>query len=259
MNEEKLWTEYMTRKKKIRSIYRQRRRVATGPRWLTFFGKIGIVLLLILAIPVVLILVFRWVPVPTSAFMLAHMMKGKKPVYQWVGYKKIAPTVPIAVVASEDQNFPYHWGFDFKAIGEAYGDRLRGESMRGASTISQQTAKNLFLWSGRTWLRKGLEAGLTLVIELCWPKQRILEVYLNIAQFGPNIFGIEEASRTYFHRSASRITARQAALLAAMLPDPRHYRISPPTAYMRQRAAHIQHQVRLLGGPSYLTSLPSNE
>jgi monofunctional biosynthetic peptidoglycan transglycosylase len=217
-----------------------------------FFRWVAAGLLTALAMPVLLIVILRWAPVPVTAFMVGQWMKGQKPEYHWVSWSDISSRMPISVVASEDQNFPHHWGFDFKAINKAIEDYNRNGRMRGASTISQQTAKNLFLWSDKSLLRKGLEAGLTLAIELCWPKQRILEVYLNIAQFGPDIFGVGAASRKYFNVPPSRLNAGQAALLAATLPNPSRYRITPPSPFMRQRAADIQHQVALLGGPGYL-------
>jgi len=203
----------------------------------------------------VMILMLRWVPVPTSAFMIGHILDGKKPAYKWVAWADMAATIPIAVVAAEDQRFPQHWGFDFKAIADALETNHRRSNPRGASTISQQVTKNLFLWPGRSWVRKGLEAALTATIELCWPKRRILEVYLNIAQFGPDIFGVAAASRHYFGVSPARLNQRQAATLAAVLPNPNGYRVAPPSPYIRQRAADIQRQVRLLGGPAYLADL----
>ncbi len=202
-----------------------------------------------------LIVLLRWVPVPFSAFMVGHFISGEKVDYDWVPYSRIARAMPIAVVASEDQRFPDHWGFDFEAIADAMEHNSNHKRIRGASTISQQVAKNLFLWPGRSWVRKGLEAALTLAIEGCWPKRRILEVYLNIAQFGPNTFGVGAASRRYFGRPPARLSSYQAALLAAVLPNPNQYKVSPPSAYVWQRAADIQEQVRLLGGPSYLARL----
>jgi monofunctional glycosyltransferase len=202
-----------------------------------------------------LILLLRWVPVPTSAFMLSHHWRGASVKYEWVPLRAIAPSMPIAVVASEDQRFLLHRGFDFDAIAEAMAENRQRPRPRGASTISQQVAKNLFLWPRASWLRKGLEAGLTATIELCWPKRRILEVYLNIAQFGPGIFGVAAASQHYFGIPPSQLDGRQAALLAAILPSPNRYTIKPPSPYMLQRSLQIQEQVRLLGGPDYLSVL----
>lgn len=246
MNSNWFYTDYLRRNNLLESPGRRRRPHVF--RWMVRG------LLTALAVPVVLILIFRWAPVPITAFMLGHWMEKQKPVHQWVAWNEISSAVPIAVVASEDQNFPNHWGFDFEAINKAIEDYNHHGRMRGASTISQQTAKNLFLWSDKSWVRKGLEAVLTVAIELCWSKQRILEVYLNIAQFGPDIFGIAAASREYFNIPPSKLNAGQAALLAAMLPNPGRHQISPPSSFMRERAADIQRQVELLGGPGYLAS-----
>ncbi|MFZ1984671.1 MAG: monofunctional biosynthetic peptidoglycan transglycosylase [Desulfatitalea sp.] len=215
----------------------------------------GIGLMGVVAALLFVVVLLRWVPVPTSAFMLGQMLRGNSIEYDWVPLSKIAPSMPISVVAAEDQRFPDHYGFDFEAISDAMKQNRRRNRPRGASTISQQVAKNLFLWSGRSWVRKGLEAGLTVAIEQCWPKRRILEVYLNIAQFGPNTFGVAAASQHYFGKPPSRLNAYQAALLAAVLPNPKKYKVRPPSSYVWQRAADIQEQVRLLGGPAYLAGL----
>jgi monofunctional biosynthetic peptidoglycan transglycosylase len=202
-----------------------------------------------------LLVVLRWIPLPTSAFMLLHKLNGNPVHYDWVPMGKISPQLAIAAVASEDQRFTKHWGIDLKAISEAIEDNRQRSQPRGASTISQQVAKNLFLWSGKSMMRKGLEAALTVAIELCWSKRRILEVYLNIAQFGPNIFGADAASRKIFGIPPSQLTGYQSALLVSVLPNPKHYRALPPTPYISQRAANIQRQVRLLGGRAYLSEL----
>jgi monofunctional biosynthetic peptidoglycan transglycosylase len=175
--------------------------------------------------------------------------------YQWADWKGISPYVAIAVVAAEDQKFLMHRGFDLDSIKEAMRQNPHRRAPRGASTISQQVAKNLFLWPGRNLLRKGLEACLTLLIEFLWPKQRILEVYLNIAQFGPGIFGVRSASEIYFHRSPSQLDLHEAALLAAVLPNPERFDLENPSAYVRDRAEKIQEEVRMLGGPEYLEGL----
>jgi monofunctional biosynthetic peptidoglycan transglycosylase len=194
-----------------------------------------------------LVLPWRWLPPPTSAFMLQH----RGPVQQrWVAMAQIAPALPIAVVAAEDQRFPEHHGFDFDSISKAL--REDRSKLRGASTITQQLAKNLFLWPGRSIVRKALEAYFTVLLELTWPKQRILEVYLNIVEFGPGIYGAEAASHSFFHRPARRLSTAQAALLAAVLPNPKRFSAQRPSAYVRQRAAHISQQVRALGGSGYL-------
>ena len=214
------------------------------------WGVLGFVAALFL-----LLLIFRWIPIPTSAFILGHQWKGGRPEYTWVAWQHISATMPIAVVAAEDQRFLEHWGFDLEAIAEAIQENRWRAKPRGASTISQQVAKNLFLWHNSSWLRKGLETGLTVAIEICWPKRRILEVYLNIAQFGPRTFGVHAASRRYFDIPPSRLDGRQAALLAAVLPSPGNYSLAPPSEFVRQRADQIQQQVRLMGGPAFLAPL----
>jgi len=195
-------------------------------------------------------LVLRWVPPPTSAYMLRAA--AGRAAYQWVSYNRISHHLPIAVVAAEDQKFPRHMGFDFNAIGKALDENKRRVRPRGASTISQQVAKNLFLWPGRSYLRKGFEAYFTVVIELLWPKRRILEVYLNIAEFGNGVYGVEAASRTYFNKPASQLYKSEAALLAAVLPNPSKLKAAAPSAYVRQRAMEIEAQMDQLGGPAYL-------
>ncbi len=160
--------------------------------------------LLLAALAVLQVLILRVVPPFTSAFMLASDAPEVR--YDWVPWERIAPAAALAMVAAEDQKFPEHWGFDFEAIDKALDHNKRSRRVRGASTISQQTAKNLFLWSGRSYLRKGLEVGYTVLIELLWPKRRVLEVYLNVAQFGPGVYGVEAAAQTYFRKPAARLT-----------------------------------------------------
>jgi monofunctional biosynthetic peptidoglycan transglycosylase len=165
----------------------------------------------------------------------------------------ISPQMALAVMAAEDQKFPDHWGFDVAAIEKALShNEKRPTRIRGASTLSQQTAKNLFLWDGRSWLRKGLEAGLTSGIELVWTKRRILTVYLNIVEFGDGVFGVEEASQRFFHKPAKRLTAAEAALLAAVLPNPHRFRADAPSGYVAQRQQWIMRQMRQLGGEGFL-------
>ena len=221
----------------------------TRLRWLA--GGLAAVVLANLLV----VLLLRWVNVPLSAFMLWHKLDGRQPVYEWVDWSRISPAMPIAVVAAEDQRFLSHHGFDFKAIAEALEENKYRRRPRGASTLSQQVARNLFLWHGGGWLRKGLEAVLTVAIETCWPKKRILEVYLNIAQFGPHIFGVDAASQAYFGIAPADLDTTQAALLAAVLPGPGRYRIDPPSPYVQQRAAEIDQQVRMLGGPAFQAAL----
>ncbi|MNI56368.1 Penicillin-binding protein 2D [compost metagenome] len=171
----------------------------------------------------------------------------------WVSMDDISPQMALAVMAAEDQKFPEHWGFDVAAIEKAFShNERRPTRIRGASTLSQQTAKNLFLWDGRSWLRKGLEAGLTSGIELVWTKRRILTVYLNIVEFGDGVFGVEEASQRFFNKPAKRLTASEAALLAAVLPNPHRFKANAPSGYVVQRQQWIMRQMRQLGGEGFL-------
>ena len=205
---------------------------------------------------VALVLPWRWIAPPTTAFIArAHVDRaGAAAVhYRWRSWDEISPHLAIAVVAAEDQKFPSHHGFDFESISKAVRDRF--SRPRGASTISQQVAKNLFLWRERSFLRKGLEAYLTALIEGLWPKRRILEVYLNVAEFGPGVFGAGAASEVFFGRRAAALTPEDAALLAAVLPSPGRMSPSRPSAYVRKRAIEIQEAVRKLGGTRYLRDL----
>jgi len=166
--------------------------------------------------------------------------------YRWVDRREIAPAAARAVIAAEDQRFLEHFGLDLASIEKALETYRAGGELRGASTITQQVAKNLFLWNGRSLVRKGLEAYFALVIELLWPKERILEMYLNIAEFGPSVFGIEAAAERFFGADASRLDPRQAALLAAVLPNPKLMHAARPSAHVRTRQAEILEQMRLL-------------
>jgi monofunctional biosynthetic peptidoglycan transglycosylase len=216
--------------------------------------------LLLLATTVILIL--RWVDPPTSAFMIRHWLLAERPAsaqqrlyHEWVPADQIPAEVKLAVIAAEDQRFPTHTGFDLVEMKNALERWRNGGLLRGASTVSQQTAKNLFLWPGSDWLRKGLEAPLTLMIEMLWPKERILEVYLNIAQFGPDTYGVGAASWRFFDRPVFTLETAEAALLAAVLPNPTIYRVKAPSAQVRRKAAWIQRQMRNLGGSAYLEAL----
>ena len=199
------------------------------------------------------IVVLRWFDPPTSAFMIRDRFDvwlgpDSYPLRQrWVPFRQIATAAKRAVIAAEDQKFPYHFGFDFDSIANAFDEREKGERVRGASTITQQVAKNLFLWPSQDWLRKGIEAYLTVVIEICWPKQRTLEVYLNIAQFGKGVYGVGAASDAYLHKSPAALGVADAALLAAVLPNPLRFRVATPSAYVRRRQAWIQRQVQHQG------------
>ena len=205
------------------------------------------------------VLLLRWIPPVTSAFMVSRRVDALlqrdwdfQLRYTWRSSENISRNLPIALVAAEDQTFPDHHGFDFKAIDKAMKNNQRGRNVRGASTISQQVAKNLFLWKGRSYVRKGLEAWYTVLIEVLWPKQRILEVYANIAEFGDGVYGAEAAARTYFGKPAAKLTPSESARMAAVLPSPRRYSVAKPGAYVQRRARWIERQVRHLGGPAYL-------
>src|SRR5271163_844418 len=205
------------------------------------------------------VLLFRWIDPPYSAFMAvaqlsAWVSRDSTYVFRhtWVDLQRISPNLALAVVASEDQKFPEHWGFDVEAIEKAYELNQHSHRVRGASTISQQVAKNLYLWSGRSYFRKGLEAYFTLLIEGFWPKRRILEIYLNVAEFGDSTYGAEAAAERFFHRPASRLSRSDAAVLAAVLPNPTHWSAAAPSRYVLERRDWILNQMQALGGPEML-------
>ena len=220
-------------------------------RYFTWFiAWCGLFVLLVL-------LLFRFVNPPTSAFMLAYLVTdtNSELQHEWVTLSDISPWMPLAVVASEDQRFPEHHGVDFAAIRKAVSEHKKGQGLRGASTITQQTAKNLFLWNGRSFVRKALEAGLAIAIDALWPKRRILEVYLNIAEFGRGVYGVQAASKRYFGISASQLSQTQAARLAAVLPNPKVLSAAQPSAYVWGRVAWIRGQMEQLSGLRYLRDL----
>jgi monofunctional biosynthetic peptidoglycan transglycosylase len=228
-------------------------------RWRKLLRWLGILALAWLASTWLVVLVLRFVPPWTSAVMVerqfsawVHGDRDFRLRQHWVPWKNISPWVPLAMVAGEDQKFPYHHGFDFDSIDKAIDAADDGRRLRGASTISQQTAKNLFLWNGRSFVRKGLEAYFTVLIELTWPKRRILEVYVNIAEFGNGIYGVGAASEAYFHAPPAQLGPAQAARLAAVLPSPRRLHVDRPSAYVMRRANWIQQQMGQLGGPGYV-------
>lgn len=205
------------------------------------------------------VLALRWFDPPTTAFMLQRLYSDEHDrielQHEWRDLNQIAPSMAMSVIASEDQKFTDHWGFDVAAIQQVIEDGQAGKAMRGASSISQQLAKNLFLWSGRSWVRKGLEVYFTAAIEVMIPKRRILELYVNVAEFGDGIYGVEAAAQSIFGVPAESLSAYQSALLAARLPAPKRYAIKPPSNYMNKRARWIQQQVKQLGGEAYLDSL----
>ncbi len=223
----------------------QRRKRWVRASYLVIVGAVGL--------PILIVLPWRWLEPPASAFMMRAQAEGVEVDQRWVPWEAISPHLPIAVVASEDQKFPEHRGFDTESIRSALEEE--GSKGRGASTISQQVVKNLFLWSGRSWTRKGLEAYLTVFVEVLWPKQRVLEIYLNIAEFGTGIFGAEAAAEGFFNKPASQLSAREAALMAAVLPSPKRMSPSRPSPYVEERADWILRQMEQLGGPSYLDAM----
>jgi monofunctional biosynthetic peptidoglycan transglycosylase len=204
-------------------------------------------LLAFLVAPPALLLIYRAVPVPMTPLMVIRLIQGEGLRKDWVSLDEIAPALPQAVIAAEDNRFCEHFGFDWEELEGQIDALLAGERARGASTITMQTAKNLFLWPGRDFMRKALEAWLTPQIELLWPKRRILEVYLNVAEFGPGVYGAEAAARAYFDKPASALGAREAALLAAVLPSPRSWSPARPTAYVQSRARTIRTRIDQLG------------
>lgn len=216
-------------------------------------------LLILVLFSVALVLPFRWIDPPISMVMLERSWQQRGTHYhldkRWLSWNEIPRHAALAAVVSEDQNFPNHYGFDIKAIQKAFADRERRGSLRGASTISQQVARNMYLWTDRSWLRKGLEVWFTGLVELCWPKQRILEIYLNIAEWGDGVFGVGAASRHHFGVPAAQLSNWQSALLASSLPSPLKYNPAAPAPHLIERANWNLSQQRRLGGRTWLASL----
>ncbi len=208
------------------------------------------------------VLLLRFINPWTSSKMLSNKVelifsdaKDKQVHFEWSDYEDISAYMPLAVIAAEDQKFPEHFGFDFSSIEKALEQNEKRKNKRGASTITQQVAKNLFLWQGKSYVRKGLEAYYTLLIELLWSKQRIVEVYLNIAEMGNNVYGVEAASQIYLKKSAKELTKNNAALIAAVLPNPNKFSIKKPSAYTVKRQLWILNQMRQLGNVKFLEKL----
>lgn len=201
------------------------------------------------------VIAYRFIP-PLYTWHMAGVYFSEGSVnYNWVSMEEISPWAGVAVIAAEDQKFPVHHGFDMEAIKKVIDEREQGKSGRGASTISQQVSKNLFLWHGRNFFRKGLEAYYTVLIEYLWPKERILEVYLNIAQLGPDVFGVEKASEIYWKKSAKDIDIQEAALLAAVLPNPVRFSAAKPSGYINRRKNWIVRQSYQIGGKKIIEDL----
>lgn len=242
-------------------------------RWRRWLWRVALVFVVLTGLQVLLL---RFVDPPFTAFMAARQFEAWRDgefafriAYDWRDLDRIAPHVPLAMIAAEDQNFPRHHGFDLDAIRKARAHNERARELarkrnkpvrriRGASTISQQTAKNLFLWKGRgatRWLRKGLEVWYTALIETLWPKTRIIEVYVNTVELGDGVYGAQAAARTCFGKDAKRLTPAEAARMAAVLPNPRRYSIARPGPYVQRRARAIERQMHYLGGPAFLGQL----
>jgi len=223
--------------------------------WLRrIFGLVWKTAVAAAAAGIILLLLLRWMAPPTSAFMLRQRLSGIPIDYRWVSMDRISPYAALAVISSEDQKFFDHWGLDLDAVEEAIQENSSRRRPRGASTISQQVVKNLFLWPGRSYLRKAIEVGFTLLMEFLWPKQRILEVYLNIAEMGRGVFGIEAAAQRFFGIPAVRLNMAQAAALAAVLPSPKRMHADRPSDYVQRRTWQIIEQMDALGGRAFLKS-----
>jgi monofunctional biosynthetic peptidoglycan transglycosylase len=216
-----------------------------------------------LAISIGLVVLYKFVPIPFTSTMLSRKMgaiaegNDSEIYYDWTSYENISKEAPLAVVAAEDQLYPEHFGFDFEAMGNAFSRNQKGKKLRGASTLSQQTAKNVFLWQSRSYVRKVLEVYFTFLIEVIWGKERILEVYLNVAEMGNMTFGVEEASKRYYGKSAKNLSREQAARIASVLPSPIKWSVAKPGPYVNRRTSHIARQMRALGGVAYIKDLRS--
>ena len=235
-------------KKKIKILFNQIKTIALK------------LLLVFFLFSFVQVLSLKWIDPLTSSVILQRefnlFSSDEKPIsYDWYNYDDISNDIALAVIASEDQNFPYHFGFDFEQIGKAFKEKNKRGSLRGASTITQQVAKNLFLWEGKSFIRKGLEAYYTILIEVFWSKRRIMEIYINIAEMGDNIFGVGVASKIYLKKIPIKLTKQESALIAAVLPNPRKFSVENPSVYVRKRQAWILEQMHLLRGIFYIKNL----
>ena len=213
-----------------------------------FWGLVRLVVVAILIVffigPVVAVAVYRFAPPPVTFLMVQRAFEGRGFERRWVPIEKISPSLVRAVIAAEDARFCEHHGFDLKAIEKAMAANAAGKKLRGGSTISQQTAKNVFLWPGRDWVRKGLEAWFTVLIEVGWGKERIMEVYLNSIEWGPGLYGAEAAAQRNFKVPASKLTTQQAARLAAIVPKPLAWKAAKPGPYMKRRAGSINRNAK---------------
>ena len=239
---------------------RPRRRWLRRLFWLAAF---------VIVFPIVQVMALRFIDPPFSSFMMIRQMQAWTRgdfsfhiAHDWRDLDQMSPNVPVALIAAEDQRFADHAGFDMKAIEKARNSNERGKRIRGGSTITQQTAKNLFLWSGTgwtRWLRKAMETWYTFWMELLWPKSRILEMYANFAEFGDGVYGAQAAARTWYRKDASRLSAAEAARLAAVLPNPKRYSVARPGPYVQRRSRAIQRQMRYIGGTSALREVEGEQ
>lgn len=239
-----------------------KRTLRRSASWLWWWVWRGVFLFVVVSVS--LVMLFRVVPPPGSMVMVERKIQSwvhSEPIQlqrEWRNWSQLADSAKVAVMAAEDQRFPHHHGFDITELRRALQTSMEGGRLRGASTISQQTAKNVFLWTGRSWARKGLEAWFTVLIELIWGKKRILEVYLNVAEWDAGVFGLEAAAQHYFGVSASALDDRQASLLAAILPSPLTRSASRPGSQVEQRSQWVRQQMRNLGGAGYLQHIVSD-
>ena len=203
------------------------------------------------------VIIFKWGPIPFTPLMVTRIiefkLEGDEAIYshKWVPLEDISPNLQKAVIASEDGNFLKHNGFDFEAMQKAFKNNNKGKRLKGGSTISQQTAKNIFLWQGRSYIRKGLEAYFTVLIELIWGKKRIMEVYLNSIEMGNGVYGAQEAARHWYSKTATNLTPREAAGIAAILPNPRKFKASNSSSYINRRKDKIMRVMRHVGKIDY--------
>lgn len=232
------------------------RRIRSILNWLSRLVAI------LFALSVLSILLLRWINPPTTSFILQRQysawQNGEESLvlkHEWVDWKHISPSIKMAAITSEDQAFAKHWGIDVSSIRKAIDEYEKGQNLRGASTITQQVAKNLFLWTAQSYPRKGIEAYCALLIELLWSKQRILEMYLNIVEFGDGIYGVQAAAQHFFHTSADNLSKWQSALMVTALPAPRRYNLANPSQYMLERRTWVLQYMNLLGNDTYLEKL----
>lgn len=228
----------------------------SSKRTVGFWGWVKRVVLFLFIAQLLYIVALKWVNPPITLTQLGSLISGDGLKRDYVSGDELSPNIKLAVMASEDQVFPDHGGFDWKSIDRAikHNDK-KPQKVRGASTISQQTAKNVFLWQGRSWVRKGLEVYFTKMIEWIWGKERILEMYVNVIEMGPGIYGAEAAAQSYFNKPAAKLTRREAAMIAACLPNPKKYTVKPLSSYVSKRTGWVQRQMNNLNGDEEIQKL----